>query len=183
MSELRLSYGELTLVLADGEKLCVVGESGSGRSLLCRLMSGVLVGSEVSLRLDGKPYALPDDSIKDGQPAAVGFLPFPVPPLAAPPEVERELAVELHLLHLLERPGPYSAGENARLQLAAMLSRCHRFLILDQPPALLGGKDYKETLTLLLNDKRGILLTSAQPLPGWHCRRLGDDLQFPTVKR
>ncbi|MCD4734288.1 hypothetical protein K8R78_08655 [bacterium] len=182
MGKLRLIYGEFELALADGEKLCVVGESGSGRSLLCRLMSGVLVGSEVSLRLDGEPYSLPDDSSEAGQPAGVGFLPFPVPPLAAPPELERELAALLKLQHLLKRPGPYSAGENARLQLGAALSRHHRFLILDQPLALLGGRDYEETLTLLLKDKRGILLTSARPLPGWSCLQLGNDLHLPPVK-
>lgn len=180
MSELRLSYGELTLALNKGEKLCVAGESGSGRSLLCRLMSGVLVGEGVSLTLDGEPYSLPNDlSNNNGQPATAGFLPCPVPPLAEPPKLNRELATRLGLTHLLERPGPYSAGENARLQLGAVLSRPHQFLILDQPLALLGGKGYKDTLTLLLKDERGILLTSSRPLSGWHCLRLGADLLLP----
>jgi len=183
MGKLRLVYGELELALADGEKLCVVGESGSGRSLLCRLMSGVLVGNEVSLTLDGTPYLLPDDSNVDGHPADAGYLPFPVPPLAAPPRLDRELAAALKLLHLLNRPGPYSAGENARLQLGAVLSRRHRFLMLDQPLALLGGRDYEETLVLLLKDKRGILLAAAQPLPDWRCLQLGDDLVIPGVQQ
>lgn len=159
---------------ADG-RLCVVGGAGSGRSTLCRLAAGVLLPPSGGLTLDGSAYTLPED----GSPAPVGFLPFPAPALTAAQFIDEGLANSLGIAHLLERPGPYSTGENQLLQLAGCLGRPHRYLVLDQPLAPLGGADRERALTALQRSPAGLLLTCGEPLNGWDALSLTNGRLVP----
>lgn len=167
--------GAVELSLPAGGRLCVVGGPGSGRSTLCRLAAGVLLPPSGNLSLDGEQYHLPED----GSAAPVGFLPFPAPDLTAAQSLDEVLARTLGVAHLLERPGPYSTGENQLLQLAGCLGRPHRYLVLDQPLAPLGGADRERALTALQRSPAGLLLTCAEPLDGWNVLSLTNGRLVP----
>lgn len=63
---------QITFALEPGEQLAIIGPSASGKSLLCRLLTGVLRPSLGAVRLDGA-------DLKDWNPeqisAAIGYLP------------------------------------------------------------------------------------------------------------
>ncbi|MCK4593755.1 ATP-binding cassette domain-containing protein, partial [bacterium] len=88
--------GRIELSLPDGARLCVFGESGSGRSTLCRLLAGVLNPLDGGLILDGEPYPPP----AGGKTAPVGYLAFPVPPLGRAKRMDPEIARRLDVEHL-----------------------------------------------------------------------------------
>lgn len=165
-----LPLGVYSLKISPGDRLCVTGGPGSGRTTLCRLLAGVLSPEEGGLTLDGAPYAPPDGRAT----APVGYLPFPAPPLGRAPVMEAETARLLGAEQLFGREGPFSAGQNQLLHLGAILSRGHAFLTLDQPLAPLGAGDAVRVLEFLKKSACGILLTSAEPLEGWRNLRLTD---------
>jgi hypothetical protein len=160
--------GRIELSLPDGIHLCVFGESGSGRSTLCRLLAGVLLPDEGGLFLDGEPYPPPDGR----RAAPVGYLPFPAPPLGRAPLIDPIIARSLDVGHLLDREGPFSVGENQLLRLGAVLSRPHAFLALDQPLVPLGAAVQERVKEILGNSACGVLLTAAEPLAGWRNMKL-----------
>lgn len=45
---------DITFRIADGEKLCIIGQSGSGKSVLLKLMTGLLQADAGQLWLDGE---------------------------------------------------------------------------------------------------------------------------------
>lgn len=169
MAELQLvgrgpaPLGAYSLKIASGERICVTGGPGSGRTTLCRLLAGVFTPDAGGLTLDGEPYQPPDGR----ETAPVGYLPFPAPPLGRAPNIEAETAPMLGVEKLIGREGPFSTGENQLLHLAKVLDRGHAFLALDQALAPLGIADRERVLDALKKSACGILLTSAEPLTGW----------------
>ncbi len=169
MAELRLvgrgpaPLGAYSLKIASGERICVAGGPGSGRTTLCRLLAGVLSPDEGGLTLNGAPYPPPDGRTT----APVGYLPFPAHPLGRAPNIDAETARMLGIEELIDREGPFSTGENQLLHLAKILGRGHAFLALDQALAPLGIADRERVLEVLKKSACGILLTAAEPLAGW----------------
>ncbi len=169
MAELQLvgrgpsPLGAYSLKITSGDRVCVTGGPGSGRTTLCRLLAGVLSPDAGGLTLDGVPYPPPDGRAT----APVGYLPFPAPPLGRAPNIEADTARLLGVEKLIGREGPFSTGENQLLHLARILGRGHAFLALDQALAPLGTADAERVLEALKKTDCGILLTSAEPLAGW----------------
>jgi energy-coupling factor transporter ATP-binding protein EcfA2 len=155
--------GAYSLKITSGERICVTGGPGSGRTTLCRLMAGVLSPDAGGLTLDGAPYPPPDGRAT----APVGYLPFPAPPLGCAPDILTETGRLLGIEELIGREGPFSTGENQLLHLGAILGRGHAFLALDQALAPLGDADAERVLETLKKTAAGILLTAAEPLAGW----------------
>jgi ABC-type transport system involved in cytochrome c biogenesis ATPase subunit len=155
--------GAYSIEISAGDRVCVTGGPGSGRTTLCRLLAGVLCPDEGGLSLDGAPYVPPDGR----RVAPVGYLPHPAPSLGRAPVMDGETARLLGVEHLSGREGPFSTGENQLLHLAKILGRGHAFLALDQPLAPLGEADAALVLDLLQKSPCGVILTAAEPLPGW----------------
>ena len=57
------ALGGITLDVAEGEILAVVGASGCGKSTLLRLVAGLDAASEGSIRLDGAPLNGPSPKV------------------------------------------------------------------------------------------------------------------------
>jgi len=169
VAELRLEgrgpspLGRYSVKISPGDRLCVTGGPGSGRTTFCRLLAGVLSPEKGGLTLDGAPYSPPDGRTT----APVGYLPFPAPPLGRAQVSDAETARLLGVERLLGREGPFSAGENQLLHFGKILSRGHAFLALDQPLAPLSPRDAARVLEVLNKSACGILLTAAEPLEGW----------------
>ena len=177
---LRRSYGEVealagvTLDVADGELLCVLGPSGSGKSTLLRVIAGLEKADAGSVRIGGRDvsgvaphrrdvamvfqsFALfPHLSVSDN----VGFgLAARGTPAAERAVLVRDAAASLGLEDKLDRlPHELSGGERQRVALARALVRRPEALLLDEPLSNLDARLRDETRALLrrLHDEHGL---------------------------
>lgn len=145
----------LSLEVADGEFLVVVGPSGSGKSTLLRLLAGLerLSGGSISFdvrRIDSLPPRRRDVSMAFQSPALYPHLsvreniafPLRMRKTAAAETAERVAAVAepLRIAGLLDRrPNELSGGERQRVALGRALVRDANCLLLDEPFAHLDG--------------------------------------------
>lgn len=145
----RATLSDVTLSAGPGEILAVVGPSGSGKSSLLRLVSGLLTPGSGTVHVGGKDVtALPPEE----RPVAMlfqGYALFPHLDVAANigfglavrgvDKARRraqvaEIAERLGLGHLLaRRPGELSGGEQQRVALARALLRAPAVFCLDEP--------------------------------------------------
>ena len=156
VSGLSHSYGDrhvlrnLSLSIAAGESVALLGANGSGKSTLLRLVAGLLTPTEGRISLAGAPASA-------GQPE-VGIV-FQEPRLLPWRTVLRNVTLPLELAGeslvsarvtaekalarvgagaLLDRsPGEISGGERGRVALARALVRRPSLLLLDEPFAAL----------------------------------------------
>lgn len=151
----------ISLEIAAGEFVGMVGSSGAGKSTLCRLMVGALVPSEGIVRCDGVDIAT---QTRAALGPAIGYLPQSpslfagsvaenIARLAAEPDAEAVVAAAraagVHELILRlpqgydtvlgEEGAPLSAGQRQRIGLARALYGEPRLVILDEPNAHLDG--------------------------------------------
>jgi len=156
VSGLSHSYGDrhvlrnLSLSIAAGESVALLGANGSGKSTLLRLVAGLLTPTEGRISLAGAPASA-------GQPE-VGII-FQEPRLLPWRTVLRNVTLPLELAGeslvsarataenalarvgagaLLDRsPGEISGGERGRVALARAMVRKPSLLLLDEPFAAL----------------------------------------------
>lgn len=144
---------EVSLVVADGSFVGVVGGSGSGKSTLVRTIAGLERVDSGAVRLDGVDVTNASPADRDvsfvfQSPALLGHLsvrrnlafPLVVRHLGAE-EVRKRVDAEARALHiddLLSRnPNELSQGEQQMVQIARALVRVPRVLLLDEPFASL----------------------------------------------
>ena len=149
-----LDWTDLSIEAQPGEVLAIMGESGSGKSLLLRAVADLIVSEgEVSL----------DDSLCDSmEPTAwrtsVGYMPAEVlwwEESVGEHFVGQPSAAALERLGLKEeclswRPNRLSMGERQRLGLLRLLDRKPKALLLDEPTANLDGAAAEKVESLLL---------------------------------
>ena len=140
---------DLTVDIAPGEVLAVVGPSGSGKSTLLRLLTGLLAPTEGSVHIDGDDVTA---VAPERRPVAMVFQGFALLPhltvrdnIAFGPRVRKEpkatiaervrtVAGSLDIARLLDRhPGQLSGGERQRVALARALVREPALFCLDEP--------------------------------------------------
>ena len=140
---------DLTVGLAPGEVLAVVGPSGSGKSTLLRLLTGLLTPTEGTVEIDGADVTR---VAPERRPVAMVFQGFALLPhltvrgnIAFGPRVRKEpkekvarrvgeVAEALDITRLLDRhPGQLSGGERQRVALARALVREPVLFCLDEP--------------------------------------------------
>jgi len=143
----------VTLEVADGAFVAIVGSSGSGKTTLLRTVAGLVRPSAGTIRFDGADITLVEAGRRDVgmvfQQAAllrhisvrrnVSF-PLDVRRQTAE-EIRRRVDAEVRALHierlLLQRPDELSYGEAQMVQIARTLVRVPRVLLLDEPFASL----------------------------------------------
>jgi peptide/nickel transport system ATP-binding protein len=166
----------VSLALAQGEVLGLVGESGCGKSTLARIMLGLLAPSEGSVFLDGRPLSrLPRRE------AARSILPVFQDPYAslnprktaleivcAPLEVHRagdRSACTRMAGEMLERvglpprlhssyPAQLSGGQRQRVAIARALVLRPRIVVCDEPTSALDVSVQAQILNLLMELRR-----------------------------
>lgn len=150
---------DVTLSVAPGEKLAILGGNGSGKSTLAQWIAGWLprgtfAAKTGGVRIEGRPWAEMEDAERAGTVQFVGQVPmqqlsgfaftvldeiaFGPGNLQLPPDDIRarvDAAVETcNLSGLLDRdPFSLSGGEQQRLSIAAALAMQPRALVLDEP--------------------------------------------------
>lgn len=170
----------VTLSVAAGEHLCVLGSNGSGKSTLAQLINALLAPTDGSARVCGIDAAAqpertlelrrqvamvfqhPDDQMVTSVVADdVAFGPenlgVPQPRIAA--RVEEALAAVDMLDYAQADPADLSGGQRQRIAIAGALAMHPRVLVLDEPAAMLdvAGRRAIQRITRDLNE-RGITI-------------------------
>ena len=162
----------ISLSLADGEFLSVMGESGSGKSTLLAVLAGNTVPDRGQVFLDGEEItAMKEKELARLRRTKLGFvyqelnlistlsgednilLPiiFSHGDLAAARRTLRTLAEKLEISHLLDRlPAEMSGGERQRTAIARAMIHAPSVLMLDEPTGSLDSRNTEEVISLLL---------------------------------
>jgi putative ABC transport system ATP-binding protein len=180
----------VSLDVAAGEMVAVMGPSGSGKSTLLHLLGGLDQATSGSIRVDGVELTgLGDDALTRVRRDKIGFI-FQffnlLPTLSAfdnvalPMRLQRRPATEvqatagkfLDLVGLAERaehlPDELSGGECQRVAIARALVMAPRVLLADEPTGNLDTKTGAEVLALLkrINREIGSTLVMVTHDPG-----------------
>lgn len=162
---------EVSLEVHENEFLGILGPSGSGKSSLLYLMSGLKTPSSGQITFDGKPLSGMDDASRANlrlkefgfvfqQPYLLGYLSAIENVLVAQPsggtiESATDLLTNLGLANKLHRlPHELSGGERQRVCVARALMGNPRVIFADEPTASLDHKNGVAVVNLL-NDLRG----------------------------
>ena len=136
-------FKNLNLTVKKGEKICIVGDNGTGKTTLAHILSG---------------YLKPDSGeIKFPERVASITLPLHFPPvkikdLGLNPDLVKELGFE----NFLEKTADeLSAGEKQKLGIALALSSDADFFIFDEPLENIDEKSREKVFKLILDHTKG----------------------------
>jgi len=151
----RTVVADVSVAVAPGELVGVIGPNGCGKTTLVRVLSGVLAPRHGVVRLDGRPLAEEPRRavarrvavVAQDAPLVLGFtvletvlmgraphLPALAFPRAHDLVVARAALARLELTDLESRPlGALSGGERQRVLLARALAQEPEVLLLDEP--------------------------------------------------
>lgn len=173
----------VTLSVATGETLGIVGESGCGKSTLARMLTGLLPPTSGTIEIEGRSLT---DRI--GNPAAFGRLiqyVFQDPISSLNPRKTVRQILEAPLVHLLgmdasaraariaelldevhlraefldRYPHEFSGGQAQRIGIARALAAAPRIMVLDEPVSALDVSVQAQVLNLLAELRRAYHLT------------------------
>ena len=168
LSHVTLRYGDVcaldnvSLALAEGERVCVLGANGSGKSTLASVLAGILAPDEGELMLaneqvfwEGAPdfnayrqarrstglvFQNPDDQIVTSvveEDVAFGPENLGLPAGEIGRRVTEELARVALTAYAKSDPSRLSGGQKQRVAIAGALALRPQLLVLDEPGALL----------------------------------------------
>ncbi|MEE8469215.1 MAG: ABC transporter ATP-binding protein [Planctomycetota bacterium] len=189
---------DVSLEVAPGEFLCIMGPSGSGKSTLLHLLSGLDRPSAGSVHLDGLDLStLSERSRTLQRRAKIGYvfqffnllvnltvrenITLPVAIAGGQPQQARErveaLAQRLELTSRLEAlPHQLSGGELQRASIARALMGEQPLLLCDEPTGNLSQKAGAEVMELLRacvdDEGRAVLLVTHNPRDAAHADRV-----------
>jgi putative ABC transport system ATP-binding protein len=180
---------EVSLQLAAGEYIAVMGESGTGKSTLLNLIAGLDTPDSGRILIDGQDLTGLEDAQRTRvRRAKLGFV-FQAFHLLPHLDVERNVALPLALngvageeasdrvgallaaVNLQQRrrspPSELSGGEMQRVALARALAHRPRLVLADEPTGNLDAQSAAEVLALLREQLKrdnaaGILVTHSQ---------------------
>jgi energy-coupling factor transport system ATP-binding protein len=162
---------DLTLTIADGEFLGIIGHTGSGKSTLLQLMCGLLTPTKGQVLLDGRD--LKDKLVRRNLHTKVGIaFQYPEYQLFAPTvaqdigfalrnagfsdaDVDERVRLAMQHLHLdYERYAPLSpfelsGGEMRRVALAGVIAAQPQIIVLDEPTAGLDPSGREELFGII----------------------------------
>jgi multiple sugar transport system ATP-binding protein len=155
-----VAVADLSLVVADGERLALVGPSGSGKSTVLRLIAGLDEATAGRVRIDGQDVTSVPPEARDLAMVFQNYALYPHKTVrenlafglrmrrATKADIEarvRATADSLGLGGLLDRrPAELSGGQRQRVALGRAIARNPRAFLFDEPlsnldPALRGG--------------------------------------------
>jgi putative ABC transport system ATP-binding protein len=186
----------VSLEIADGELVAIMGPSGSGKSTLMNILGCLDVPSHGSYRLDGQEVGrLKDDQLADVRSKKIGFVFQQFNLLARTPAVEQ---VELPMMYagvrdrraralaaldavgLADRanhkPTELSGGQQQRVAMARALVTEPALILAHEPTGAHDTRTSEEIMALLqdLNHSRGltVVLVTHEPDIAEHAQRV-----------
>lgn len=176
---------DVTLHVAQGEVVGIVGESGCGKSTLGRIASGIYAPSDGTVTLHGKPVARGRDGQVNKLTTQVQMIhqdPFASlnprmkvgETIAEGPRIHRIVAgdaIQARVRSLLEQvglegsyadrlPHQFSGGQRQRIAIARALAMEPDLLVLDEAVASLDVSIQAQVLNLFLDLRRDLGLTA-----------------------
>ena len=169
------AVADVSLDLAPGETLGLVGESGCGKSTLAKIAAGLLPPSSGEVRLDGAPLYAAANSARAARPSVQMVFQDPFSSLnprltigrsiAEPLDIEGVLSPDqrqtrvmemLQLVGLLPEhasryPHEFSGGQRQRAVVARALINRPKLVICDEPVSSLDASVQAQVLNLLKN--------------------------------
>jgi energy-coupling factor transporter ATPase len=169
----------VSLRIAEGESIALIGHNGSGKSTLARLLAAILLPQQGSVTVDGTRtdsggesiwlirqrvgivFQNPDDQLVAN--TVIDEIAFGPENLGLPRfEIEERIEEVLDLLDLRSCAGravsDLSQGQKQRLAVAGVLAMRPRYLILDEPTTMISGQTARQLLSTLrrLARERGL---------------------------
>ncbi len=141
----------ITLKVANGEHLSIIGESGCGKSTLLKIIYGLLQVQKGKVAWDGKEVLGPDFNLVPGEPYMkylsqdYDLMPFTTAAenvgqflsVFEPEEMKRRTSELLEILEMTEfaktKVKYLSGGQQQRIALARVLAQEPQVLLLDEP--------------------------------------------------
>jgi ABC-type sugar transport system ATPase subunit len=170
------ALGDVSLELAAGECVCLVGDNGAGKSTLVKILSGIMAPDRGEVQIDGRPVALSRQAARQHGIEAVyqdlalcdtlgavanvmlgqepirfklgplRFIDWKAATQGATKRI-REIGIELDDPTMPVRR--LSGGQRQAIAIARATVRGHRMVIFDEPTAALGVRQTKTTLELV----------------------------------
>src|SRR5262245_16286029 len=175
--------GEADVDIAPGEKVLVVGESGTGKSTLVRAISGLWPWGQgdILIQKDARLFLMPQQPY-----VPLGTLrravAYPMSPDDVPDEELRRIVEEVGLGHFLDRldeedrwESILSGGEKQRLGFARLLIQRPDIIVMDEATAALDPPSQDMLMKLVLErlpDATLISVGHRTELEAFHARKL-----------
>ncbi len=169
---------DVSLEIADGEFICIVGHNGSGKSTLAKMLNGLLLPTEGSVTVDGMDTSDDDNLLDIRRRVGIVFqnpdnqivttvvredVAFGPENLGIPTEemiVRVDEAIRAVGMENYAESAPHmlSGGQKQRIAIAGMLAMEPKVLVLDEATAMLDPYGRRDILNIVreLHDKRGI---------------------------